>query len=78
MLKAIGWWIETLADEESPAPQELVGELPSEVRTALANYLAGGLRLIQYRGRFSGPDSVSEIPLYTGLVEYLRQLPSSK
>ena len=50
MLKPIGWWIETLADEKLPAPQEFVGELLSERRTALANYLSDGLRLIQYRG----------------------------
>lgn len=50
MLKAIGWWIESLEDEESPAPQELVGALPPEVREALASYLNGGLKLIQYRG----------------------------
>ena len=50
MLKAIGLWIQTLADEERPAPQELVGQLPSQVRTALASYLSGGLRLVQCRG----------------------------
>lgn len=50
MLKLIGYWIRTLDDEQCPAPQELVGELTSEVRAALVGYLAGGLRLIQYRG----------------------------
>src|SRR5271169_3678496 len=50
MLKAIGLWIQTLADEERPAPQELVGQLPSQVRTALVSYLSNCLRLVQYRG----------------------------
>ncbi len=50
MLKAVGWWITSLADEDLPAPQELVGELPWEVRRGLARYLDKGLHLVQCRG----------------------------
>ena|ERR1700722_831264 len=50
MLKPIGWWIETLTNEELPAPQELVTDIPSDERGALTRYLANGLPLIQYRG----------------------------
>lgn len=50
MLKPIGLWIQTLADEDFPAPQELAGELPNETRAALVQYLATGLPLIKYRG----------------------------
>jgi len=50
VLKPIGLWIETLTDEDFPAPQELVGELPNETRAALVQYLATGLPLIHYRG----------------------------
>jgi hypothetical protein len=51
VLKAIGWWVRALGDEELPAPQELVGDLASEVRARLVGYLAGGVPLIQYRGK---------------------------
>jgi hypothetical protein len=50
MLKVIGWWLERLDDRELPAPQELVGELPSEVRTKLVDYLGSGLPLIWHEG----------------------------
>jgi len=41
-MNLIGYWIEDLKDEEFCAPQEVVGFLPQEVRTKLANYLDGG------------------------------------
>ena len=41
-MKLIGYWIEDLKDEEFCAPQEVVGFLPPEVRTRLANYLDAG------------------------------------
>ena len=50
MLKAVGFWITSLADEDLPAPQELVGELPWEVRMTLGRYLTNGLHLVQSRG----------------------------
>jgi hypothetical protein len=50
MLKPIGWWIETVADENFPAPQELTSKVPVQGKTKLADYLGRGLRLIQYRG----------------------------
>jgi len=50
MLKVIGLWINTLVDQQLPVPQELVGVLPSEVRTRLVDYLASGLPLVGYRG----------------------------
>ena len=50
MLKLIGCWIASVGDQDLPAPQELVGELPGEVRKALVSYLATGLPLVQYRG----------------------------
>ena len=51
MLRPIGWWIESLEDEELPAPQEFIGQQSADVTEALALYLANGLRLVQYRGR---------------------------
>src|SRR4051812_17721554 len=50
MLKALGWWITSLADESLPAPQEVVGELPWRDRMCLTEYLDKGLHLVQYRG----------------------------
>jgi hypothetical protein len=41
-MKLIGYWIEDLKDEEFCAPQEVVGFLPPEVRTRIANYLDAG------------------------------------
>src|SRR4051812_9787890 len=38
----IGYWIRNLKDEEFCAPQEVVGKLPPEVRTKLADYLEAG------------------------------------
>jgi hypothetical protein len=50
MLKAVGWWITSLADASLPAPQELVGELPWQSRIRLTQYLDNGLHLVQGRG----------------------------
>ena len=50
MLRPIGWWSESLADEELPAPQELMGPQAAEVTAGLARYLASGFPLIEYRG----------------------------
>lgn len=38
-MKMIGYWITSLADEEYPAPQEVVGALEPGIRTILADYL---------------------------------------
>lgn len=38
----IGYWIQSLKDEEFCAPQEVVGALPPDVRTKLADYLDAG------------------------------------
>jgi hypothetical protein len=38
----IGYWIRSLKDEEFCAPQEVVGNLPPEVRRKLADYLDAG------------------------------------
>jgi hypothetical protein len=51
MLKAIGFWIEKLGDEEFPAPQEFIGLIPSNVRAQLTQYLDAGLIFRAYRGR---------------------------
>jgi hypothetical protein len=50
MLKAIGFWIEKLGDEEFPAPQELVGPMPNSARVQLTKYLDAGLTFRTYRG----------------------------
>ena len=50
MLTAIGFWVESLKDEARPAPQELIGTLPIDTRSALADYLATGLTYDTYRG----------------------------
>jgi len=42
MTRVIGYWIRNLKDEEFCAPQEVVGNLPREVRSKLADYLDGG------------------------------------
>jgi hypothetical protein len=42
MLKAIGFWTQSLKDEKQPSPQELVGVLPGDVRPRLVEYLASG------------------------------------
>ena len=51
MLKAIGFWITALSDERQPAPQELVGDMPADQRTRLADYLAAGMTYDSYLGR---------------------------
>ena len=50
MLKAIGFWIEGLDDEEFPAPQEFVGPLPSDTRSRMVRYLDAGVTFETYRG----------------------------
>jgi hypothetical protein len=50
VLRAVGWWVETPADLNLPAPQELVGELSPTTRAALVKHLRSGLRHVQYRG----------------------------
>jgi hypothetical protein len=51
MLKAIGFWIVKLGDEEFPAPEEFVAPMPNNVRAPLIRYLDAGLIFRAYRGR---------------------------
>jgi hypothetical protein len=46
----IGYWITELRDEAYCAPQELVGEMPREIRNCVAEYLDAGVHCIQYGG----------------------------
>ncbi len=50
MLKAIGYWIGYLEDDQRPAPQELVGAMPAAQRERLADYLAAGMIHEMYLG----------------------------
>jgi hypothetical protein len=38
-MRLIGYWIRDLKDEEFCAPQEVVGDMPQDVRTKVADYL---------------------------------------
>ena len=49
-MKLIGYWIQSLLDEEYCAPQELTGEMPADLRELVANYLDSGMEFEAYRG----------------------------
>lgn len=49
-LKLIGYWLDRLSDDDFLAPQEVMFQLPSELRERVAAYLDGGALVRQYRG----------------------------
>jgi hypothetical protein len=49
-VKLIGYWIQSLRDEEYCAPQELAGEMPADLRELVAKYLDSGIEFQGYRG----------------------------
>ena len=49
-MRLIGYWLRNLKDHEFCLPQEVVGDLPSEVRSQLAAYLDTGALYEHYRG----------------------------
>jgi hypothetical protein len=50
MLRAVGLWIQGIADEKYPAPQELVGAMPAAERAVLVTYLRAGRTHALYLG----------------------------
>ncbi|MEX0641687.1 MAG: hypothetical protein WD468_03250 [Pirellulales bacterium] len=49
-LKLIGYWTESLQDDQLPLPQELVGLMSTLVREAVCKYLTAGQPFEVYRG----------------------------
>jgi hypothetical protein len=49
-MKRIGYWIESLRDRDYFPPQEFVGDLPTELRLLVADYLDRGQEYGSYRG----------------------------
>jgi hypothetical protein len=49
-MKRIGYWMESLLEENLPLPQELVGMMSDSVRDAVCAYLRGGRRFEVYLG----------------------------
>jgi hypothetical protein len=48
-MKAIGQWMESLADDDLFPPQEFTGDWPVELRRHIADYLDGGVEFEAYR-----------------------------
>lgn len=49
-MRLIGYWIESVLDQNHIPPQELVGSMPADDRTLVADYLDSGEEYEAYRG----------------------------